>query len=87
MWKETLDNGLKVHVGVLFIHFRKAFEWVNHIILGEKLKALVVSEDMWNWLMDYLAKRSQLAAMDGAFSKSKLRKIGFPQGSLLDLGS
>lgn len=54
MWKEALDNGLKVHVGVLFIDFGKAFECVNHIILGEKRKALVVSEDMWMWLMDYL---------------------------------
>lgn len=67
MWKEALDNGLKVHVGVLFIDFGKAFECVNHIILGEKRKALVASEDMWMWLMDYLAKRSQLAPMDGAF--------------------
>lgn len=33
--------------------------------------------------MDYLAKRSQLAPMDGAFSKSKPIRIGVPQGSLL----
>lgn len=45
MWKEASDNGLKVHVGVLFIDFRKAFECVNHIILGEKLKTLVVDKD------------------------------------------
>ena len=47
------------------------------------LKALGVSEDMWIWLMDYLANRSQLTQIDGAFSESKPVKIGVPQGSLL----
>ena len=77
----SLDNGLKV--GVLFIDFRKAFDCVDHVILGEKLKALGVSEDMWIWLMDYLANRTQLTQIDGIFSESKPVKIGVPQGSLL----
>ena len=81
VWKEALDNGLKV--GVLFIDFRKAFDCVDHVILGEKLKALGVSEDMWIWLMDYLANRTQLTQIDGIFSQSKPVKIGVPQGSLL----
>jgi len=76
-----LDDGLKV--GVLFIDFRKAFDCVDHVILGEKLKALEVSEDMWIWLMDYLANRSQLTQIDGAFSESKPVKFGVPRGSLL----
>ena len=53
MWKEALDDGLKV--GVLFSDFRKVFDCVDHVVLGEKLKALGVSEDMWIWRMDYLA--------------------------------
>ena len=81
VWKEALDDGLKI--GVLFIDFRKAFDCVDRVILGGKLKALGVSEDMWIWLMDYLARRSQLTQIDGAFSESKLVKIGVPQGSLL----
>ena len=32
VWKEALDDGLKV--GVLFIDFRKAFDCVDHVILG-----------------------------------------------------
>jgi len=71
VWKEALDDGLKV--GVL----------LDHVILVEKLKALGVSEDMWIWLMDYLANRSQLTQIDGASSESKPVKIGVPQGSLL----
>ena len=47
VWKEALDDGLKV--GVLFIDFRKAFDFVDHVILGEKLKALGISGDMWMW--------------------------------------
>ena len=81
VWKEALDDGLKV--GVLFIDFRKAFDCVDHVILGEKLKALGVSEDMWIWLMYYLANRSQLTQTDGASSESKPVKIEVPQGSLL----
>ena len=81
LWKEALDDKLKV--GVLFIDFREAFDCVDHVILGEKLKALGVSEDMWIWLMDYLANRSQLTQTDGVFSESKPVKIGVPQGSLL----
>ena len=81
VWKEALDDGRKV--GVLFIDFRKAFDCVDHVILGEKLKALGVSEDMWIWFMDYLASRSQLTQIDDASSESKPVKIGVPQGSLL----
>ena len=81
VWKEALDDGLKV--SVLFIDFRKAFDCVDHVILGEKLKALGVSEDMWIWLMYYLANRSQLTQTDGASSESKPVKIEVPQGSLL----
>ena len=80
MWKEALDDGFKV--GVLFIDFRKAFDCVDPI-LGKKLKALGVSDDMWIWLMDNLANRSQLAQIDGIFLKCKPLKIGVPQGSLL----
>ena len=58
----------------------------RHVIVGEKLKALGVSEDMWIWLMDYLASRSQLTQIDDASSESKLVKIGVPQGSLLGPG-
>ena len=78
VWKEALDDGLKV--GVLFTDFRKAFDCVDHVILDEKLKALGVSEDMWIWLIDCLANRSQLTQIDGAFSESKPVKIWAPSG-------
>ena len=81
MWKEPLDDGFKVDE--LFLDFRKAFDCVDHVILGEKLKALGVSEDMWIWFMDYLASRSQLTQIDDASSESKPVKIGVSQGSLL----
>lgn len=76
VWKEAFHDGLKI--GVLFIDFRKAFDCVVHIILGEKLKTLGVSGDMWMWLMSYLANRSQLTQIDGAFLESKPVKIGVP---------
>ena len=68
--EEVLDDGLKV--GALFFDFRKAFDCVDNYILGEKLKALGVSEDMWIWMMDYLPNRSQLTQIYGASSESLL---------------
>ena len=44
LWKKALDDGLKV--GVLFINFRKVFDCADHIIVGEQLKALGVTEDL-----------------------------------------
>ena len=55
MWKEALDDELKVNE--LFLDFRKAFDCVDHVIQGEKRKVLGMSEDMWIWFIDYLASR------------------------------
>ena len=70
-------------MGILFIDFRKAFDCVNYTILGEKLKGVGVTGDLWVWLMDYLSSRRQTKQILGQFSESKLVKIGVLQGSLL----
>ena len=83
MWKEALDDGLKVDE--LFLDFRKTFDCVDHVIQGEKRKVLGMSEDMWIWFIDYLASRSQSAQIYDASSESKPVKnwgpLGFPIGT------
>ena len=70
-------------MGILFIDFRKAFNCVDHTILGEKSKGVGVTGDMWVWVIDYLSSRRQTTQILGEFSESKLVKNGVPQGSLL----
>ena len=52
-WKSALDQGLLV--GLLFVDFRKAFDFVNDSILLEKLKATGISGSLFSWLANYLS--------------------------------
>ena len=80
-WRSALDRGHKV--GVLFIDFRKAFDCVDHTILAEKLKAVGLAGDMWNWINDYLSNRMQGTSVNNSRSDRKSIRVGVPQGSLL----
>ena len=80
-WVSALDRGHKV--GVLFIDFRKAFDCVDHIILTEKLKAVGLAGDMWNWINDYLSNRMQGTSVNKSRSDRNPIRAGVPQGSLL----
>ena len=80
-WGSALDSGHKV--GVLFIDFRKAFDCVDHIILTEKLKAVGLADDMWEWINDYLSNRMQGTSVNKSRSDGKPIRVGVPQGSLL----
>ena len=51
-WKANIDKG-KV-VGVIFIDFRKAFDCVDHEILGFKMQGCGTSGNLLEWLKDYL---------------------------------
>ena len=68
-------------LGVLFIDFRKAFDYVDHIILSEKPKAVGLAGDLWKWINDYLSlylKKAGLASRNIVhLQKSILRCIGF----------
>ena len=77
----ALDRGHKV--GVLFIHFRKAFDCVDHIILTEKLKAVGLAGDMWKCINDYLSSRMQGTNVNSCRPDRNPIRPGVPQGSLL----
>ena len=50
-WKASIDKG-KV-VGVIFIDFRKAFDFVDHEILGYKMQGCGISGNLLLWFKDY----------------------------------
>ena len=50
VWKRALDN--KQVVGIVFIHFKKAFDSVAHPILLEKLQGLGISGIIIHYVYD-----------------------------------
>ena len=79
--KIALDNGNVV--GVVFIDFKKAFDYVSHSILYLKLQALSLSGSALEWIRDYLKDRKQFAVVNVCKSQLNAVKCGIPQGSLL----
>ena len=77
----------KMNVGsstvALFIDFRKAFDCLQYPILLAKIKALNFSQQIVDWLEDYLNNRSQSVAANGGTSTPRCIKQGVPQGSIL----
>ena len=79
--KKAIDDGFKV--GVLFVHFKKAFYTVDHAILKSNLSDVGVSGVFYEWIASYLHERSQYVAVNGTRSKLRQTDIGVPQDSLL----
>ena len=63
------------------LDLQKAFDTVDHVILGKKLKAIgVKSVDLF---MSYLSNRSQIVHVNNTQSDPSLVTCGVPQGSIL----
>ena len=67
----------------LLIDFRKAFDSVEHSIIAFKLQSTGISENIFDWVNDYLSNRMQRCEIIGATSNLQLGSYGVPQGSLL----
>ena len=63
-WKIALDN-VNV-VGVVFIDFKKVFDFVSHSIPDLKLQALGFSGSALEWIRDYLKDRRKFAMISSA---------------------
>ena len=75
-WRSPLDKNLVA--GIVFVDVRKAFDSISHHVILNKLRAVCVAGDLWRWIKDYLAYRSQATVVNGLFVK-----FGTPQGSVL----
>ena len=82
-WRRALDKNLVV--GIVFVDIRKAFDSISHHVLLKKLQAVGVAGDLWCWIKDYLAGRSQATVVNGFHSEILPVKFGVPQGSVLGL--
>ena len=71
------------YVGMVLIDLRKAFDTVNHSILGQKLEAVGFDELSIKWFKSYLQDRSQLVCVNDASSDKLKISCGVPQGSVL----
>ena len=65
------------------LDFAKAFDFVPHRRLVQKIKAYRVTDGMSNWLEDFLACRRQRVTIGEASSKWSDVLSGVPQGSVL----
>ena len=54
-WTKSLDDGNDVDI--VYLDFCKAFDCVPHQWVLFKLKTYDISDDVLNWIMDFLSNR------------------------------
>ena len=69
-------------VGIVFIDFLNPFDSISYHVMN-KLQAVGVTGDLWFWIKDYLADRSQATVVNGFQSETLPVKFGVPLGSVL----
>ena len=70
-------------VDVIYLDFQKAFDKVPHYRLLEKTKRLGVSQEVVDWLWDFLTGRVQRVFVNGSGSGEVAVVSGIPQGTVL----
>ena len=63
-------------VGVLFIDFKKVFDYVYHKILSVKMQACELTGNLLDWLNNYLEKHRQ-------FVENRRSEVGYREQCLL----
>ena len=81
IWKEATNNNKAF--GALLTDLLKAFDWLSHDLLIDKLHAYGIDIDSLNILQDYLINRKQRAKVDSFYNSWKAILSGVPQGSIL----
>ena len=65
------------------LDFSKAFDYIDHNILLNKLSVLNVPPVITNWIRSFLTRRSQRVRMCHCMSKWQILNGGVPQGTVL----
>ncbi len=77
----SFDKGL--HVGMIFLDLKKAFDTVDHAILCQKLVKYGMTHGVVKWFHSYLHDRTQCTVFEGHISSPRKVTCGVPQGSIL----
>ena len=80
-WTQAIEEGKPVDA--IYLDFSKAFDSVPHARLLTKIQAHGIEGMVLQWLMAFLADRTQRVLFEGALSDSSAVKSGVPQGSVL----
>lgn len=73
----------RCQVDVIYTDFEKAFDWVDHVILFQKLSDLGINGNLLRWVTSYIKNRMQAVVTGSARSNFIIIPSGVPQGSIL----
>jgi len=68
---------------ICFFDLKKCFDTIDHPLLLAKLQRYGITGYELSWFENYLSDRTQLVAVNGAFSEKAGVSTGVPQGSVL----
>ena len=80
-WKWEKDKGLITTA--VFLDLRKAFDFIDHSLLLQKLKANRISGAKHAWFRSYLTNRNQFVQCNGVNSNERTVTHGVTHGSVL----
>ena len=68
---------------ITFFDFSSAFNTIQPLLLGEKLREMGVDDTMISWITDYLTGSPQFVCMGSVLSDAVVSYTGAPQGTVL----
>jgi len=80
-WNKAVDEGQSVRA--VFIDFAKAFDYVDHKVLLEKLMEFNLPDTIVQWMCSFLRHRRQRVKIGSVTSDWVEMDAGMPQGSYL----
>ena len=77
---EAADDNRNI-IRVLFVDFKKAFEFIDHNVLSKKLSECGFSPLLSVWMLSFLVDRRQFVKIGCSVSDVSVTNAGAPQGT------